>query len=73
MKNLEYFLSEEFNDKKEITMEDVWALGNIIPDNQFTGKSFEDMFLLTSDDGESWLNWNGELKRIKQINEINFF
>lgn len=74
MRNLEYFLSDEFAMQEEVPIEDIWALSCLIPDNEFTGQTFEDMFVLVSDDGEYWLNWNGKIKRvISNVNDINFF
>lgn len=72
--NLEYFLSDEFNKKEEVSIEEVWALDDLMPLNKFTDKTFSESFVLVSDDGESWLNWNGSLKHIKQgLHEDIFF
>lgn len=72
--DIEYFLSDEFNGKEEISMEEVWALDDLMPLNKFTDQTFSEMFVLVSDDGESWLNWNGKLKHVKQeVNDIVFF
>ena len=72
--NIDYFLSDEFDEKEEISMEEVWALDDLMPLNKFTDQTFSEMFVLVSDDSESWLNWNGKLKHIKQeVNDIVFF
>lgn len=72
-RTLEYFLSDAFKEKEEISLEELWNLSSLIPENQFTGQSFEEMFVLISDDGEHWLNWNGQLKHIIQETNAPMF
>lgn len=73
-RTLEYFLSDAFKEKEEISLEELWNLSSLIPENQFTGQNFEEMFVLISDDGEHWLNWNGQLKHIiQETNEPMLF
>ena len=72
--DVNYFMSNEFENKDEITIEEMWALDDVFPVSKSTNETFTEMFVFSSDDGEMWINWNGKLKHIKQeINNMVFF
>lgn len=75
MHDLNYFLSEDFLKRDEISMEEVWELNALLPVNKFTGKDFQDSFVYVDEDEEGWLIFNGKRMHIKQppVNELNFF
>ncbi len=75
IKDLNYFTSNEFAEKEELTMEEVLQFSALLPVNKATGKSFAEMFILTDDNGEKWININGKLKHIRNTthDDIMFF
>jgi hypothetical protein len=72
MKNLDYFLSNIFNESDTIEEEDLWQLDRIFP--EVDGKKFSDIFVSEDENGR-WVRWNGKTKRVvnKCSNELNFF
>lgn len=75
IKDLNYFTSDEFEKKEELTMEEVLQFSALLPVNKATGQSFAEMFVLTDGNGEKWININGKLRHIRDMthDDIMFF